>query len=1377
MRHARQIAIILLLGCIVEMTAGIPISAQDLPPALEPWKSWVLSGHEDQLCPAPFNGAGKRQRGWISRLSVTAEEHAGRWTGTFVQDISVYAPVWIPLPGDADQWPESVLQDKTPLPVSMVASRPSIWGRPGSCRIQGVFNWGDQLPEWLPIPPEAGMVSLSVSGKTIALPEIYSNRLRLRDGGAAVHQADSETIAVFRLISDDIPLRITTRALIQVSGRSRDIRLPDLLPPDGTLFSIDSPLPARLADDGALVVQATPGQWDVRVTSRMPGPIARLPVGKGCYGDEIWSFKAYHNLRMVNISGALPIDPSRTEMPDEWKRFPAWRMEPESALTLDVIRRGDPDPAPDQLSLERTWWLDFDGGGFTLQDRITGALNQTWHLSMAAPLELGRVSVDGMDQLITRQGKDGLPGVQLRQGALSLEADSRLPRRSTQLPAVGWDHDIHEMHGSLNLPPGWRLFSVSGVDTPDGAWLQRWTLMDFFLMLVIAISMFKLRSPVAGILALVTLTLIFHEPGAPKTIWLHLLVVTVLLRHLPPGWCRKLVKAWGIGAAIAFAVIVLPFVLQEVRGAIYPQLSGPGASHRGSMMPIFAAAPRRQLVIEENEIMPETKMTRGAAKSFAESVTSTDGKTTGSGLPSVFGQNRLGIEQDALIQTGPGLPAWRWHTIFLRWNGPVDQHQEIRLWLISPVVNRILGLVRVALLIVLIGVFTDIRNWRRRLPVMPALFRGTAAILLLFLLIPVGMARAESGDTGFPPPSLLDDLRQRLLKPPGCFPNCADISRLELIAAPERLELILTAHALTETAIPLPTSPESWRPTDLLLDGAPVRALSRDRSGNLWMALPSGVHEIRMAGPTGGISDLRIGFPMPPRRSGYKTDGWQVLGLRPDGGMAQVVSLTRTDTDAVKKAPLSTLKIPPYFRVTRTLRLGIQWEMITQVRRLTHTGEPAMLSIPLLPGAAVTTPGIEMKDGAAQVVLGPETRQIVFSATLPIVPRIVLTAPTNVPWTETWILDAATLWQCTTSGVTAVHHQDLAQNWRPQWQPWPGETITLEVSRPEAISGQTLTIDSALLEITPGERFSRSVLTLSIRTRQGERHTVQLPESATLQGVTRNAESLPIRQEGRNIEIPLDPGEQTLVVQWLEKKSSNFKFQGPAVHIGGSAVNATVTFHLPNHLWILSTGGPQLGPAVLYGSYVVFVLIVALGLGRIRIIPLRTRHWILLGLGLTQIPAIFAVIVAGWFLAMGYRAQKPESMRPVVFNLTQMTLVVLTLAAAAVLYTAVSQGLLGVPDMQIAGNGSSRWRLNWSQDRIDGLMPMPWVISLPLWSFHLVMLFWSLWLAFSLITWVRWGWGCFSVHGRWKKMTWRRRKTQTPSSTDGKPHMPDRSPG
>ena len=1342
MNRAASLVVVLFLLCLVDMmvVAVAPVQAVDIPASLKPWKKWVLHDKADQPCPAHFDNGTIRRCWWPSRLVMDVSDQGG----LFEQQVTVYTPTWVTLPGDETHWPESVASGSDVVPVTGRNGRPYIWLEPGDYRIKGAFIW-NTLPEMLQVPASAGILSLTVDGREIVEPDLGpKGRLRLHGKGGVARREDTMTATIFRLIEDDIPMRVIIRILLQVSGRTREIRLASLLSDGGTVMKIDSPLPARLTNTGDLLVQARPGRWDVRMTVRLDGPVKTLSTGESLYGDEIWSFKAFNHLRMVKVLGAPTLEPSRTRMPDEWKGFPAYQLKPGTALSFEVIRRGDPDPAPDQLDLARTWWLDFDGAGFTIHDRISGTLSRTWHLSMGEPLQLGRVAVDGKDQLITLQGDRPSPGVQLRRGQLSLEADSRLARTSSALPAIGWDHGFQNVRGVLHLPPGWTLFSAAGVDIPPGAWLQRWTLLDFFLVLIIAISAYKVRNRTTGLLALVTLVLTFHEPGAPRHVWLHLLAVAALLKYLPESWFKTVVKLWGASAVVALFVIALPYMVQQVRTAIYPQL----ANAEVGVYPRPAVPGTAMVLDEQMAAVPKPASVGKRIRKAADKIQLPPQKPTPR-------RARFSSDPDALIQTGPGLPVWQWRSVQLRWNGPVDRSQQIRLWLVSPTINLILGLVRVVLLFVLIVAFLDLRNWRRHLPA-PMTASASALVLMLVLVAPAQLVQAEILGHAFPPQPLLDELQQRLLEPPPCLPHCADVSRLELAATPDQLRLIMQMHAQVDTAIPLPATLETWRPNRVILDNEPVKSLSRDDRGTLWMVLPQGVHQVKMIGPPGVADEIRISFPIVPHVGTYAGVGWQARGFEPDGSMDATIALTRVQSGSGSQAEIPKADIPAFFHVARTLHLGIQWEVTTRIRRLTEPGKPAVLSIPLLKDASVTTAGIRVQEGVAHVSLGPEETETQFSTTIPIAPTILLTAPREGPWSESWTLDAATMWRCTVSGLTAVHHQDAGRNWQPHWRPWPGEQVSIEVARPEAVPGRTITVDSAHLALTPGQRFSRATLTLDIRSSQGGHHQVELPAQANLQAVTLKGKSLPIPQDGQLVTVPLEPGNQTVKLEWHQLNDSMARVQGSRVNVGNTAVNATVTFHMPDNRWILFTGGPRLGPAVLFWSYVIVVVLVAVGLGKTTVTPLRTLDWLLLGLGLTQVPAGVAIIVVGWLLALGTRCRKvPE--KAFAFNAIQLLLVILTAAALAGLYAAIERGLLGIPDMQIAGNHSTRFQLNWTQDRIGGTMPTPWVVSLPQWIYHLLMLAWSLWLAFSLVSWLRWGWGCFSYERLWKPVKWRRK--------------------
>jgi hypothetical protein len=175
-----------------------------------------------------------------------------------------------------------------------------------------------------------------------------------------------------------------------------------------------------------------------------------------------------------------------------------------------------------------------------------------------------------------------------------------------------------------------------------------------------------------------------------------------------------------------------------------------------------------------------------------------------------------------------------------------------------------------------------------------------------------------------------------------------------------------------------------------------------------------------------------------------------------------------------------------------------------------------------------------------------------------------------------------------------------------------------------------------------------------------------------------------------------------------------------------------------------------MGPAVLFWGALVVIFILSLGLGKIPLAPLKSRHWFLLLVGLSQLPMAAAGIVIAWLMLLGWRAkQSAADWR--YFNILQIFIGGLTVLALGTLFAAVAQGLLSSPDMQITGNQSTAFLLNWYQDRSLSTLPTATVISVPLMAYRLLMLAWALWLAVSILNWLKWGWDCFSNNGLWNK--------------------------
>jgi hypothetical protein len=402
----------------------------------------------------------------------------------------------------------------------------------------------------------------------------------------------------------------------------------------------------------------------------------------------------------------------------------------------------------------------------------------------------------------------------------------------------------------------------------------------------------------------------------------------------------------------------------------------------------------------------------------------------------------------------------------------------------------------------------------------------------------------------------------------------------------------------------------------------------------------------------------------------------------------------------------------------------------------------------LLPGESVTTPGIRVKDNAVEVNMAAQQTVMQWESTLEKSDKIELIAPQSEQWIEIWKADVSPIWHIDPSGIAMIH-LNIEGQWLPEWHPWPGEKITLQITRPQAVDGQTLTIDSSSLAIKPGQRTQDTELKLSLRSSQGSQHTLTLPENAALQSVAIDGQTQPIRQQGRKLTLPVNPGKQDVLIRWQETQAITAILKTPLLDLGQDSVNANLSISLGQDRWVLFLMGPRMGPAVLFWGVLVVIFLLSLGLAKIPLTPLKSRHWFLLLVGLSQIPMASAGIVIAWLMLLGWRATQTGQWR--FFNALQMSIGGLTVLALGVLFAAVAQGLLSSPDMQITGNQSSAFLLNWYQDRSPPILPTATVISAPLIGYRLLMLAWALWLAVSLLNWLKWGWGCFSSNGLWNK--------------------------
>ncbi|WP_455207917.1 hypothetical protein [Kaarinaea lacus] len=1318
-----------------------------IPEPLKPWQDWVLHDVKDHNCPFLYSNSQQRFCAWPTRMTLTL----GQSRGQFEQRWQVYKRSWVRLPGSIKHWPQSVKVDNKNAIVTQKQGYPIVELEPGTATITGKFDW-EQLPESLSIDNSTALVKLTVNGKTVSNPHIdQEGRLWLTDSKVkssdTAQQDDVLTINVYRRLTDDVPFIVTTRLDINVSGDQREVLLEKVLIENTIPTDLQSQLPVRLEPNGDLRMQVRPGRWSVVISSRFVNAVneLRMPVSSAPLPEqETWVFDARSYLRVVEISGVTSIDPGQTNLPSDWKSLPAYLVKPENRFELKQVRRGNPEPEPNQLHLQRTLWLDFNGGGYTVQDSITGTMRRGWRLDASEELELGRVVVNGQPQLITTLEGSTIKGVEVRQGELHLEADARYELSRHDLPVGGWLENFQQIETTLNLPPGWRLFSADGVDNTPNTWLQSWTLLDLFMVLILSLAVFRLWGWYWGIIALITFTLIWHEPSqAPRYVWINVFVAITLLRVVPQNTLRKVIMGYRNLSLLGLILITVPFMVDEVRTGIYPQLEKPSLSFFGQpefRQPDLLQQPAMEILDEaQKHIAPSSSALLGR---MAEPMDRKSAEQPGNDKLAML------VDPNATLQTGPGLPDWKWNTVYLSWNGPSDPQQRTQLVLLSPVTNMLLNMLRVGFLLLLcILVF----EFKRK----PTHGKKVAQAAMVFCLLTATglLVPAHDAHAAFPDDKLLNELKQRLTRAPECLPHCAAVATLDIEIGSSKLNLVSTVHAHQQVAIPLPARADQWLPDTITLDGKPVQALLRSDEGVLWVSVSSGIHTIALSGNVPDRSYFQLPLLLKPHHVTVKSKGWTVEGISVNGVPDSQVQFSRIQKELQNQefTQLQAGPLPPFVRVERTLQLGLEWQVVTTIYRISTSNVPIVFELPLVSGEAVLDDNIKVRDGKALVSLSSKQNRLSWTSRLNQQSKLKLNAEKTADWIEVWRLDVSPIWHVTSGGIPVIHHQGNDKHWMPEWHPYPGESIQFAIMRPPGVSGKSLTIDRSNLVINPGSRITETTLEFTVRSSQGAQHTIMLPADANLGSVYIDDVIQPIRQEGRRVTLPVNPGEHQFKIDWRFARGITNYYISQDVDIGLDSVNNSIRLMLPQDRWVLLTAGPRLGPAVLYWGVVIIVLIISGILSFVKVTPLRYWHWALLGIGLSQVHISFALIVVGWLLLFGLRQKLVNQSGNFVFNTIQVGLAMLTVIALMVLFYAIQQGLLGRPDMQIAGNGSTAYILNWYQDQVQETLPNIWVLSVPLSVYRVLMLLWALWLAYSLLGWLRWAWQQYAIDGYWRK--------------------------
>ncbi|GAB3782279.1 hypothetical protein [Dyella agri] len=1344
-----------LLGLWLLLAAPLP--AQDVPPPLRDWQGWVLHDEPQHACPFLANqqpDEDSYQCAWPGRLTLDAGKDGAR----FGLDVHVDAPGWVALPGDEHAWPQSVTVNNQPAVVLQHDDQPMLWLLPGDYQLRGTLPW-EERPARLRVPTEIGLVALSLDGAAVTRVERNGNELTLGEAAAAQRTADALSLRVYRELADGLPAMLQTQLQLDVAGSAREVVLGPALPSRFVAAALDGDLPARLESDGRLRVQLRPGHWLLNLSARATAPLEKVALKlppAPWPRQETWSYRDDATLRGSRAEGQ-GIDAAQAGVPDDWSDLPAFALGDDAGLTIVAGARGDEGGKGDQIRLQREIWLDFDGGGLRAADHLSGDLRHHQRLDATAPWQLQRASEGGKPLLVSK-GSEGHSGVELRTRKLDLDAGLRLPVHGSAIPSSGWQLPLEGIEARLHLPFGYRLIAAPGADRAPDTWVAQWSLLDLFVLALIALLAGRLLGWRWGLLAALYLALGRHEAGAPLWTLAVVLLLALLLRALPEGRLRAVVRGTAI-AVFALAVLwSLPFAVRELQYALHPQLEGSSGARvveAQFVEPYAAVQPPPKVIrqvapppVEEAPVpaaMPQPppppapsappSLRMGAARvSGLASITVTANALQSPGLSD--------FDSRSTIQAGAGTPGWDQDNDYqLGWSGPVGADQTTRLLIAPRWLVRLLRVAMIALLVALLAkLIASLRPWR--LPWPAARGASAAAALLLAIALLPSASHAQS----LPNQQMLDQLKARLTEAPKCAPDCATVAQAQLQASGDTLDLALEVHAGAAVALPLPQPDDALQLLDASVDGHPA-ALARNDDDAL-LRLDRGVHRVGLHYRIGTADSASLRFALRPQRVAFSGQGWSLDGV--DGGrmLGDSLALQRVRVADHGGPAVAAQDFPPYVQLTRRLLLGVDWQVENTVERIAPANGGFSLSLPLLPGEHPQGDGVLVKNGRIDVTFNAGSHQVRWTSRLDHAATLSLAAPALGERAEVWEVVAAPMWHVDAQGVpTSASAAGL------RFQPLPGETLQLGFSQPAAIDGGSLAFDNVGVHSEVGERSTETRLVLKARSTRGGEHAIGLPAGAELLEASRDGEPVSLAVRNGKLGLPLLPGAHDYAVRLREPHGMAVRVATSSFALEAPVANISSELDLPQDRWVVWTWGPTTGPAVLYWSQLAMLLLAAWLLARYAPAPLRFRHWLLLGLGFSAFAwGAFALVVA-WLILTGLRARwAPAEQLPATrFNLAQLGLALLTVLALGVLVAAVPKGLLGVPDMHVAGNGSDAWQLRWFADQSSGALPAGGVISVSLWFYKLAMLAWALWLAFSLIGWLQWAFAAWTQGGYWRR--------------------------
>lgn len=713
-----------------------------------------------------------------------------------------------------------------------------------------------------------------------------------------------------------------------------------------------------------------------------------------------------------------------------------------------------------------------------------------------------------------------------------------------------------------------------------------------------------------------------------------------------------------------------------------------------------------------------------------------------------------------IAQTGVGFPSWNEYSSSIRLflKGPVINGDNFRLYLLTPCVNIILAFLRSILLIFALIWLFDAKKTGSGLgekgkSIMKKLF--IACILGLILLNPVS-AKAESV---IPSSEILNKMKEKLTREyaPSCLPECVSIPEGLVYNHSGDIFVKIKIHSNERLVVPLPVLRADGngfvKLKDVVVNGSKTDDTLR-KDDSIFVLLPKGINTVEVSYVLDDNADrfiLSSKIKINYMKSGL--EGFSFSENKAQNQTFQINRLKKTevakkDSEAVKQGTeTAKMNIETFFIVKRNFDINTLWQVTTQVIRTNNLSEAATIEVPLLDGEKVINTDGALSLGKVRISFAPKETFKSFDSLLPVEQNIKLKTLDKVGnYKEEWEFNVDYTWSFKHLGVKAANSDANSIIFKPN----AGEVLDFQIFRPSNVDGYVITFDKVDYNISYGRGVVEAKISLNLRASDAGVHDIIIPANAEIKELLVERRQYPITVNGNKLSIPVVQGNNYIEFTASIKNELGTLVKFPKFDLKAPAVNITEVAQVPLKRWVLFTSGPVKGPSVLFWSMIPAWLLFAFVLSRFKAAPLSFGQWFILLLGLTQANMMCMLIIIAWFGVMGIRDKFSDGLK--FKKLFQIAIPLLTLLFVYCLFNGVYSGLLGNWSMRITGGGynyGSFFELKWYQDATMGALPMPKIVSLPIWVYRCFMVLWSTWLAIYFVKWMRWGFNAYVKDSVW----------------------------